>query len=77
MSRSFRHADIYQMIAYCTAADLPSGLLIYATGADEPSEYRINHARKTIEVTALDPSRRAGTHPEWRRPIGRSCPCSR
>ena len=28
----FRHADIYQMLAYCTAADLPSGLLIYADG---------------------------------------------
>ena len=50
----FRHADIYQMLAYCTAADLPSGLLIYAAGEDEPSEYRINHAGKTIEVTALD-----------------------
>ena len=23
---TFRHADIYQMLAYCTAADLPSGL---------------------------------------------------
>ena len=43
------------MLAYCTAADLPSGLLIYAAGEDEPSEYRINHAGKTIEVaTALD-----------------------
>ena len=50
----FRHADIYQMLAYCTAADLPSGLLIYAAGEDDPSEYRINHAGKTIEVTALD-----------------------
>ena len=28
----FRHADIYQMLAYCTAADLPSGLLVYAAG---------------------------------------------
>ena len=50
----FRHADIYQMLAYCTAADLPSGLLIYAAGEDEPAEYRINHAGKAIEVVALD-----------------------
>ena len=50
----FRHADIYQMLAYCTAADLPSGLLIYADGEDEPAEYRINHAGKAIEVVALD-----------------------
>ena len=50
----FRHADIYQMLAYCMAADLPSGLLIYAAGEYERSEYRINHAGKTLEVTALD-----------------------
>ena len=50
----FRHADIYRMLAYCTAADLPSGLLIYAAGEDEPAEYRINHAGKAIEVVALD-----------------------
>ena len=50
----FRHADIYQMLAYCTAADLPSGLLIYAAEEGEPAEYRINNAGKTIEVAALD-----------------------
>ena len=50
----FKHADIYQMLAYCTAAGLPSGLLIYAAGEDEPATYRINHAGKTIEVASLD-----------------------
>ena len=50
----FRHADIYQMLAYCTAADLPSGLLIYAAGEDVSGKYRINHAGKTIEVATLD-----------------------
>ena len=50
----FRHADIYQMLAYCTAADLPSGLLIYADGEGEPAKYRIDHTEKTIEVAALD-----------------------
>ena len=50
----FKHADIYQMLAYCTAADLPSGLLIYAAGEGAPAEYRIDHAGKTIEVTSLD-----------------------
>ena len=52
--QGFRHADIYQMLAYCTAAGLPSGLLIYAAGEDEPPTYRINHAGKTIEVASLD-----------------------
>ena len=50
----FRHADIYQMLAYCTAADLPTGLLIYAAGEDPSGKYRINHAGKTIEVATLD-----------------------
>ena len=50
----FEHADIYQMLAYCTAADLPSGLLVYAAGEGEPRTYRVSHADKTIEVASLD-----------------------
>ena len=50
----FRHADIYQMLAYCTAANLPSGMLIYAADAGGPAEYRILNSGKTIEVAALD-----------------------
>ena len=48
------NADIYQMLAYCTAADLPSGLLIYAAGEDESREYKIRNADKAIEVVSLD-----------------------
>lgn len=50
----FRHADIYQMLAYCTATDLPYGLLIYAAGEGEPDRYEIEHAGKTIEVVSMD-----------------------
>ena len=50
----FRHADIYQMLAYCTAADLSYGLLIYAGGEDEHATYWINHAGKVIEVATLN-----------------------
>ena len=56
-SENFPNADIYQMLAYCVAADLPSGLLIYAAGELEPTEprrYRIRHADKTIEVASID-----------------------
>ena len=53
-SLGFEHADIYQMLAYCTAADLPSGLLVYAAGEGEHGTYRVNNADKTIEVAALD-----------------------
>ena len=50
----FKHADIYQMLAYCIAADLPSGLLVYTADEHEPHCYAIKHAEKTIEVAALD-----------------------
>ena len=50
----FRHADVYQMLAYCIASDLPSGLLVYAADEHEPHEYVIEHVDKTIEVAALD-----------------------
>ena len=50
----FQHADIYQMLAYCAAADLPSGLLVYAAGESELGVYRIGNANKTIEVDSLD-----------------------
>ena len=54
--QGFKHADIYQMLAYCTAADLPWGLLVYAKDDDEnePRSYKIKHAGKTIEVASLD-----------------------
>ena len=48
------HADIYQMLAYCTATDLPSGMLVYAAGEGEPGTYRVKHADKTIEVVSLE-----------------------
>ena len=50
----FQHADIYQMLAYCTAADLPSGLLIYAKGESESGVHRIRNTNKTIELASLD-----------------------
>ena len=49
----FQHADIYQMLAYCTAANLPSGLLVYAAGESEPGHYRTRYAGKTIEVASI------------------------
>ena len=67
-SEAFKHADIYQMLAYCTAADLPSGLLVYAAGEDEPRSYEIKHAGKTIEVASLDLS---GTPEEILDEVGR------
>ena len=50
----FRHADMYQMLAYCTASGLASGLLIYAEGEAAAGVHRIRNAGKTIEVASLD-----------------------
>ena len=50
----FEHADIYQMLAYCTAADLPSGTLVYAAGEGEPGIHKVRHADRTIQVETLN-----------------------
>ncbi len=48
------NADLYQMLAYATALDLPGGLLIYAQGEAEPVVHEVMHSRKRLEVAALD-----------------------
>ncbi len=48
------NADLYQMLAYATALDLPGGLLIYAEGEADVATYRVLHAGKRLEVAALD-----------------------
>ena len=50
----FEHADIYQMLAYCTATGLRSGLLIYAAGDYEPEIHTVKNSGTTIEVASLD-----------------------
>ena len=52
------HADLYQMLAYATALDLPGGLLIYAQGEADPAKYCVRYAGKRLEVAALDLSGR-------------------
>ena len=54
---SAKPADLYQMLAYTTALDLPVGTLIYAKGEAEPRNYRVKHAGKRLSVIALDISR--------------------
>ncbi|MCY4412499.1 MAG: hypothetical protein OXC27_18745 [Caldilineaceae bacterium] len=51
---SVPNADLYQMLAYTTALDLPGGLLIYAQGEDEAATYKIRNTCKQLEVVALD-----------------------
>ena len=48
------NADIYQMLAYVTALDLPGGLLVYAKGEADAATYTVRHSGKRLEVAALD-----------------------
>ena len=53
------NADLYQILAYATALDLPGGMLIYAKDEDDQSEanaatYTVRHACKRLQVAALD-----------------------
>ena len=62
------NADIYQMLAYCTAANLPSGLLVYAAGEEAEAVHEIKHAGKRVEVATLDLT---GTPDEMLAEVGR------
>ncbi len=46
------NADLYQLLAYVTALDLPGGLLVYAEG--EANTYDVRHSEKCLMVKALD-----------------------
>ena len=48
------NADLYQLLAYVTALDLPGGMLIYAKGEDEQAVHMVRHSGKRLEVEALD-----------------------
>ena len=51
---SVPNADLYQLLAYATALDLPGGLLIYAKVERRPASYRVRHAGKRLEVAEVD-----------------------
>lgn len=50
----YPHADLYQLLAYCTALGLPRGHLVYAAGAAEPAVHTIRHSGVEIVCHALD-----------------------
>ena len=47
-------ADLYQLLAYATALDLPGGLLVYAQGEANDVVHRVRHSGKRLEIVALD-----------------------
>ncbi|MER5432581.1 restriction endonuclease [Streptomyces sp. NPDC002588] len=50
----FPDADLYQMLAYCTALGLPEGHLIYAKGNAPHAAHRVRRAGITLRQHALD-----------------------
>lgn len=61
------NADLYQLLAYATALDLPGGLLIYVQGEREPVVHTVRHSGKRLEVATLEVS---GTLGETLKRIG-------
>ena len=51
---SVPNADLYQLLAYATALDLPGGLLIYAKGERPCATHRVRHAGKRLEIAEVD-----------------------
>ena len=52
----YPNADLYQLLAYCTALDLPHGHLVYAKGNTEAARHTVRNAGVTILCHALDPT---------------------
>lgn len=52
--RGFQHPDLYQMLAYCIATELPWGLLVYAKGETEEVVHETVNLGRTIIVRTLD-----------------------
>ena len=48
------NADLYQMLAYSTALNLPGGMLIYAKGEAEPVVHEVRNSGKSLVVSSLD-----------------------
>lgn len=61
------NADLYQLLAYATALDLPGGLLVYAQGETPEAVHVVRHAGRRLEVAALNLS---GTIGDLRNRVG-------
>src|SRR5690606_13206546 len=52
--KGVNHPDLYQLLAYVTALDLPAGLLVYAAGEAEQIEHTVVHNGKRLHVTTVN-----------------------
>jgi 5-methylcytosine-specific restriction enzyme subunit McrC len=49
-----KHADLYQLHSYATAAALSGGLLIYAAGEAEDIIHEVVNVGKRLQIMTLD-----------------------
>ncbi len=52
--KGINHPDLYQLLAYTVALNLPAGLLVYAVGEAERVVHHVVHAGKQLHVTTVD-----------------------
>jgi 5-methylcytosine-specific restriction enzyme subunit McrC len=48
------HPDLYQLLAYTIATDLPAGLVVYAAGEGVPVQHDVVHVGKQLHISTLD-----------------------
>ncbi|GAA0628444.1 McrBC 5-methylcytosine restriction system component [Sporichthya brevicatena] len=53
----YPYADVYQLLAYCTALNVPVGHLVYAEGGSAPDDVVVRNVSVTIRRHALDLAR--------------------
>jgi 5-methylcytosine-specific restriction enzyme subunit McrC len=49
-----KHPDLYQLLAYTVATELPQGLLIYAAGEEVPVRHEVVRLGNVLEVVTLN-----------------------
>ena len=52
--RRIPNGDLYQLLAYVNAADLPGGLLVYAKDEVDVTTFEVRHSGKRLRVATLD-----------------------
>ena len=52
-SSVIKHGDLYQLLAYLTATNLDTGVLIYAAGEGTPGVHRLRHGDRELRVHNL------------------------
>ena len=53
IDKKARNDDLFQLLAYATASDLPGGLLVYAQGESDRT-HTVQHCGKRLEIAVLD-----------------------